>query len=383
MSDPTITIRSNRVVTPDGVVQGRVTISGQRIIDIQTGADNGSYDQDWGDDVLMPGMIDIHTDNLEKHFMPRAGTQWDAVGAAMAHDGQMATAGVTTVFDSLSLHGEKNGLDRGKALPMMMDGVETARQNGALRVDHKLHLRCEVSNPSLFDLLDPFMDHKDLSMLSIMDHTPGQGQMGSIDAWTAKQVAKGKTEAEIKAHLNSAMSWRDVDGAPEKRRGVAERANSKGIPLASHDDDSREAVKFAAELGVTISEFPVCFEAAEAAQEYGMVSVMGSPNFVRGGSHSGNASARDILDAGLLHGLCSDYVPLSMLRSAFMMAEAPFNMSLDKAISLVAEVPAKMSNLHDRGKIQPGLRADMLRVHYKPGTWPVIREVWAAGTRVS
>ncbi|MEL6688019.1 MAG: alpha-D-ribose 1-methylphosphonate 5-triphosphate diphosphatase [Pseudomonadota bacterium] len=379
----TTTIRSRRIVTPDGVVDGTVTLSGSDIYDVQPGNGVGTQALDWGDDILMPGMIDIHTDNLEKHFMPRAGTQWDAVGAALAHDGQMATAGVTTVLDSLSLHGRKNGLDRGEALPIMMAGMDEARKNGSLRVDHKLHLRCEVSNPGLYELLDPFMKNPNLAMLSVMDHTPGQGQSGTMEQWRAKQAKKGLTEAEIQAQLDSAMEWRDLDGAREKRSGVAQRARENSIPLASHDDATRENIELAAELGCTIAEFPISHEAAEAARDHGMISVMGAPNLVRGGSHSGNASAGDIINAGLLDGLCSDYVPLSMLRAAFMMTEEPFNMGLSQAVGYVTSVPAQMSKLTDRGEVKTGLRADLLRVHHTPGGWPVIREVWSIGNRVT
>jgi len=373
-------LRSSRIVTPDGVISGAVQLSGGKITSVDPSPSQTG--DDWGDLILMPGLIDIHTDNLEKHFMPRQGAEWDAMGAAMAHDGQMAAAGVTTVLDSLSLHGRKNGLDRGKALPTMIGGVDAARRAGALRVDHKLHLRCEVSNPGLFDLLAPHLDDPNLAMLSVMDHTPGQGQHGAMETWKAKQIAKGRTEEEIDAHLESAMSWRDLDGAMDRRRAVADQAVTRGIPLASHDDGTREAIDRAASMGCTIAEFPISHEAAEAARDRGMVSVMGAPNFVRGRSHGDNASARDIANAGLLDGLCSDYVPLSMIRAAFMMAEPPFNLPLETAIAQVTRAPAEMSNLHDRGAITPGLRADLLRVQYSPGGWPLIREVWCGGARV-
>lgn len=372
-------IRSARIVTPDGVVSGAVQIVDGLIACVDAAPAGSS---DWGDDILMPGMIDIHTDNLEKHFMPRQGAQWDAMGAAMAHDGQMAAAGVTTVFDSLSLHGRKNGLDRGDALPAMIGGVDAARKAGGLRVDHKLHLRCEVSNPRLFDLLEPHLADPNLALLSVMDHTPGQGQHGGMETWTAKQIAKGRSRAEINAQLESAMSWRDPGGAFDRRKGVASEAVKRGIPLASHDDGTREAIERAADMGCTIAEFPLSHDAAEAARARGMASVMGAPNFVRGRSHGDNASARDIAAAGLLDGLCSDYVPLSMIRAVFMMVESPFDLPLETAIGYVTLAPAQMSNLDDRGAIAPGLRADLLRVSYATGRWPVVREVWRDGRRV-
>ena len=376
-------IRNARIVGPESDFTGFVEVRGEAFAEVSAGDGGPAAAADWDGDLLIPGLIDIHTDNLEKHFMPRPNAYWDAAGAAFAHDGQMATAGVTTVFDSLSLHGRKGAFDRSEALARMIGGINRAEEAGRLRADHLLHLRCEVSNPELLDLLAPWLDNPRLKLLSLMDHTPGQRQHGSMETWRAKQRKAGKTDAEIDAQLKDALAWRDAEGAEARRAEVARLALSRGIAVAAHDDASPEHVEAAADIGCTIAEFPLTLDAARAAHARGMVNVMGGPNFVRGGSHSGNASARDVAGAGLLDALCSDYVPLSMIRAAFLLTEAPFGWPLARAIATVTSAPALMTGLDDRGEIVAGKRADFLRVAYRAGAWPVIREVWRAGARVA
>lgn len=378
----TISLENARIVTPDGVVDGKLGFDGDTIMAVGDGLAQPGHDMEG--DLLIPGLIDIHTDNLEKHLMPRPGAMWDSAGAAMAHDGQMATAGITTVFDSLSLSGRRNGLDRGEALTLMMGGMDEAEAAGALRIDHLLHLRCEVTNPEIEELVSPYLGTRRLKMLSVMDHTPGgQRQSGTLEAWKQKQVKRGRSLEEVEASLQASMSWRDLEGADARRRMIAEFGRDHDIPVASHDDATAEHIETAAGLGCNIAEFPVSYEAAEAAKAHGMVSVMGGPNFVRGRSHGENASARKVAELGHLDALCSDYVPLSMIRAAFMLNEAPFSWPIEKAIGTVSAEPAKMANLADRGTLEPGKRADFVRVHHAPGHWPLIKEVWSAGRRVA
>lgn len=372
-----------RLVLPTGVVDSTLLIEDGAIKAVGSDTPPGVQSVDCQGDYVIPGLIDIHTDNLEKHYMPRPGAMWDPAGSAMAHDGQMATAGVTTVFDSLSLSGNKNGLDRGEALKGMTAGLDAAEAAGGLRIDHLLHLRCELSNPNITDLVEPQLEYSRLKLLSVMDHTPGGNrQSGGMEKWRNKQLAQGKTEAEIEAHYEAMMSWRDLEGVDARRRWVVEQGNAHSIPVASHDDRTEEQIELAHKLGCKISEFPISDEAAKAAKKRDMITVMGGPNFVRGKSHGDNASAREVAEAGHLDALCSDYVPLSMLRAAFMLSEAPFNWSIEKAIGTVTEQPAKMTGLDDRGTLETGKRADIVRVRHSNTAWPIIQEVWSEGRRV-
>lgn len=374
---------ARRIVTPDAVISGELKLEGGRIASITLRDAPSPGAHDWGDDIAIAGLIDIHTDNLEKHYQPRPGALWDALGAALAHDAQCAAAGITTVYDSLSLHGAKDGLNRADALGPMIAAMDRASAEGLLRAEHLLHLRCEVPNKDMLVLLEPHIDNPRLKMLSVMDHTPGQRQTANVERYKARLAAAGRTEAEIDEFLELNQGWRDASVAPSNRAAVAALAREYGIPLASHDDTTAQHVDEAREAGAVIAEFPVTLEAARRAREVGLANFMGGPNFVRGGSHSGNLSAQTCAAEGLLDGLTSDYVPLSMLRAAFMLTEEPFGWNLPDAMATVSANVARACGLKDRGRLAPGLRADIVRVARAPGGWPIAREVWREGLRVA
>lgn len=385
MSDAQNEIRifSRNMVTPAGPMAGEIVCRDGVIHAVEPRTEPGRSATDWGHDVVIPGLVDIHTDNLEKHFQPRPGALWDAVGAAIAHDAQCAGAGITTVFDSLSLHGRKEGLDRKDALAPMIEGMDIAATEGLLRAEHLLHLRCEVTNPELLDLLNPHLDNRRLRLLSVMDHTPGQRQITNLDRLRADLVAEGMGAEEIAEVLAERTAWRDQSAAPRNREAVFSIARKLGVPLASHDDATHDHVDEAHANGAVIAEFPVTMAAAKRSRDVGMKIFMGDPNFVRGGSHSGNLSARACAEVGVLDGITSDYIPLSMLRSAFMLTEAPFNWPIQDAIATVARTPALVCGLTDRGELAAGLRADFLRIRRSAQGWPTPREVWRAGQRVA
>ena len=375
-------IYSQAIVTPQGVVAGEVTIRDSAIVAVDARPSPSPQALDWSADWLIPGLIDIHTDNLEKHYQPRPGALWDAYGAALAHDGQCASAGITTVLDSLSLHGRKDGLDRELSLGPMIAGIDAAQADGALRAEHLLHLRCEVTNPELLRLLEPHVDNPRLKLLSVMDHTPGQRQTANVEKLKDRLVAAGHSDDEIGDILARRHSGRDPTAADANRRSVVAFAHEYGVPLCAHDDATVEQVDEAHDDGCVIAEFPVTLAAAQAARKYGMGICMGGPNFVRGSSHSGNLSARECAEHDVLDILASDYVPLSMLRSAFMLID-DFGWPAQKALATVAAGPARSLGLDDRGEIAPGQRADLVRVSRRTAGWPVPFEVWRQGRRVA
>ena len=376
-------IFSQNVVRADQTGAACLHIVDGQIASIEETGSAPSGALDCGSDLLIPGLVDIHTDNLEKHYQPRPGALWDSMGAALAHDAQCAAAGITTVFDSLSLHGRKDGLDRKDALAPMIAGVDSAAQQGLLRADHWLHLRCEITNPELLGLLEPHLDNPRLRLLSVMDHTPGQRQTGNIDQFRARMMASGKSEHELEELLAARTDWRNQDIAPSNRNTVVALAREFGIPLMSHDDATIEHIAESANDGCIAAEFPVSLGAAEKARELGLLTVMGAPNFVRGSSHSGNLSARDCAAEGLLDVLSSDYVPLSMLRAAFMLMDAPFHWSAQAALATVCKNPARLAGLGDRGEIAVGQRADLVQIVRSTEGWPIPRAVWRQGMRVA
>lgn len=374
---------SKRVVTPEGVLAAQVQIENGYIVAIvPSETPSPANVHDLGDDLLIPGLVDIHTDNLEKHYQPRPGARWDSLGAALAHDGQCIMAGITTVFDSLSLHGRKDGLDRKEALAPMIAAMDQAGAEGLLRAEHLLHLRCEITNPELLSLVEPHLDNPRLKLLSVMDHTPGQRQTADLSRFKERLEKAGTAKEEVASMLATQTDWRDPSVRPKNRETIVALAKEFGIALMSHDDATSEHVEESYHDGCVAAEFPVSLDAAKRARELGLLTVMGGPNFVRGASHSGNLSAQACADAGLLDILSSDYVPLSMLRAAFMLAEAPFYWPIQRAIDTVAKNPAHVCGLTDRGEIKPGQRADLVRVYLSPNGWPIVRAVWREGQAV-
>jgi alpha-D-ribose 1-methylphosphonate 5-triphosphate diphosphatase len=375
-------IYSQNIVTPTGLTCGEVVLRGEVIVAVEPRQTASATALDWGQDWLVPGLVDIHTDNLEKHYQPRPGALWDAYGAALAHDGQCASAGITTVLDSLSLHGRKEGLDRKEALAPMISGMDRAQADGALRAEHLLHLRCEVTNPELLSLLEPHADNVRLKLLSVMDHTPGQRQTSDVSKLVGRLVAAGHSDTEIEDMTALRHEGRDPEMAHANRRSVVAFAREYGVPICAHDDATDAHVDEAHQDGCVIAEFPVTLSAALRSKSYGMAICMGGPNFVRGGSHSGNLSARECAEHDVLDILASDYVPLSMLRSAFLLIDE-FGWAPQRALATVAATPARSLGLTDRGEIAAGQRADLLRVARRTAGWPVPSEVWRQGARVA
>lgn len=376
-------ITQAHIVTPEAVLPDASLLVEDGVI---LSLDGGVADrvESWGGDYLFPGFVDVHTDNLEKHFMPRHGVTWDSVAAAASHDGQVATAGITTVFDSISLHGHKDGLDRGAALPEMLAGLQEAGELGLLRADHRVHLRCEVSGPGIEAQLTPHLDHPLLQLLSVMDHTPGQGQYRDMAGFAERLwKAEGGDLQTIQDCLAEQAGAHDLEGAQARREAIAALAAQCGVPLASHDDDSPKGLAFGKKIGCSIAEFPVCEEAALAAKRLGMASLFGAPNLVRGRSHSGNLGAGRAAELGVLDGLCSDYMPMAMLKSVAVLLNPPFSWPLPEIAEVLAGRPAEMTRLFDRGRLEVGRRADFLRLRLRGDRLPQLRETWVRGMRVA
>ncbi|WP_374569896.1 alpha-D-ribose 1-methylphosphonate 5-triphosphate diphosphatase [Phenylobacterium sp.] len=374
-----LAFRNARVVTRDEDFLGSVVVRDGRIAAVDRGP--GAVGEDMEGDVLMPGVVDIHTDNLERHFFPRPNIDWNPVSAAVTHDSACVSVGVTTVFDSLSVGSFNGAPSRGvDNLVRLTGGLAEAREGAMLKADHRIHWRCETTADDLGARLEPLADHPMAAMFSVMDHTPGQRQYRNVEAHMAHWRAGGMSLEAAEQRLAEARE-RQARNAAANRRMVAELARAKGAPLVSHDDEDAAHIDEAADLGATVAEFPVTEEAASRARERGMVIVMGGPNLIRGGSYSGNVPASALADADLLDAFASDYVPRSLIECAFRLTEPPFGWPLARAVATVTSAAAQAAGLGDRGAVEPGLRADLLRVR-RVGGLPVLRGVWAGGGRV-
>jgi alpha-D-ribose 1-methylphosphonate 5-triphosphate diphosphatase len=310
---------------------------------------------------------------------------WAEMPALLAHDAEIAAAGITTVFDALGVGEADTDSLRGSAWQSVIATLDTCIAHKLLRADHYLHVRCELPAPNTVELFAPFMDHPRLSLISLMDHTPGQRQWEDIDqARTYYTGKKGWSEEKFARQVAQAAALQAQYVQPHRRYFV-DYCQTHGIALASHDDTTVAHVEQAHAEGSRISEFPTTLTAARAAHAREMLNVMGAPNVVRGGSHSGNVAATELAWHGLLDILSSDYVPGSLLTAVMRLAQEGI-LSLPQAVATVTHNPAQATGLTDRGALQPGLRADLvqMRVVALPdgAQHAVVRAVWREGVRV-
>lgn len=369
-----------RIVTRDAVILGSVEIADGLIRSVDAGNSANPAAVDLEGDYLLPGLIEMHTDNMEKNLEPRPGVKWPSpMAAVLAHDAQIASAGITTVLDAISI-GEAHKPGRDTLIADSVSGVERGLADDVLRADHMLHLRCEVVGANVIELAAPHMDNPLVRVVSLMDHTPGQRQWSEISHWLRYNKTEHLPPEMVEARLNALREARARYGDVHRREIVA-MAHAHGLVLATHDDTEPGHVDEAAEIGATISEFPTTLAAAQRARSLGLATVMGSPNVVRNGSHSGNVSARELAQAGLLNGLSSDYVPVSLLHAAFLLWE-DVGIALPDAVAIISDNTARMIGLADRGRIATGLRADLVRVKALPHL-PVVRQVWRCGRQVA
>lgn len=370
-----------RIVLPDTVITGSLRIRDGKIADID---DQPSvFGEDFAGDYLLPGLVELHTDHLENHYAPRPGVIWDPLSSLLAHDAQVATAGITTVFDALRVGIEPESKVSMTDMRVLGDAIHRGQREQILRSDHFIHLRCEVSLENTRDSFMLFDGDERVRLASLMDHTPGQRQFVSLEKHREfNQARNGHSDAEYFSRLErlqaSSQKWSESN-----RQWIAEACRNRDVQIASHDDATEGHVSEAVRDGVVIAEFPTTKEAAQAAHDHDMKILMGSPNVVRGRSHSGNVSAADLARDGTLDILSSDYVPVSLIQAAFLLAEQVDTISLSQAVGMVSKVPAETVNLHDRGSIEVGRRADLVRVRLTDGPIPVIRAVWREGERVS
>jgi len=375
-------IKNARIVTRDEAFTGVVRIEDGLITEVARGTSSVPDAVDWQGDYLLPGFVELHTDNLEKHLSPRPGVKWNVEAAFVIHDAQVSAAGITTVFDSLAIGSRTDaGLRSSDIHRTAVGALDRLTADGFTRADHFLHLRCEVGAADVIDLFEEFGTHRLLKLASVMDHTPGQRQWQDAAKWRQYQERNGKWTDEKTAATLVELADLQARFADVHRRGIVERCRALGVSVASHDDTLVEHVEEAVRDGVAISEFPTTLAAARAAHEHRLATVMGAPNVVRGGSHSGNVSALELAQEGLLDILSSDYVPSSLMMAAFQL-ERDAGWSLPQAIATVSSTPARAVGLDDRGAIEVGLRADIVRVGMSGGL-PVPRATYVRGERVA
>jgi alpha-D-ribose 1-methylphosphonate 5-triphosphate diphosphatase len=373
-----VAFRNARIVLRDEVITGSVLAQDGTIAAIESGT--SAQGEDFGGDFLIPGLVELHTDQLEGHYRPRPGVFWNPLAALHAHDAQIAASGITTVFDAVRIGSDPDTPNMAVHVDKLTGAIAEGSAGGWLRAEHFVHLRCELPAHDVIGQFDTYAVQPLVKLASMMDHTPGQRQFRSLEAYR-RFYKIGRTEEELERYISDRLGDQARYSQPH-RAHIVRRAQELGLALASHDDSTIEQVDESVRDKVAIAEFPTTLEAASAAHDAGLAILMGAPNVVRGKSHSGNISATDLVRAGLLDILSSDYVPYALLQAAFAMPARIEEIALPAALATVSINPAEAAGLHDRGEIAIGKRADLVRVSMV-GDLPVVRGVWRQGKRVS
>ena len=374
-----LVLTNARLVLEDEILEGTILIHDGKIADISSGLSRTGEDVEG--DYILPGLIELHTDHLESHYSPRPGVTWNLLAAIQAHDAQIAASGITTVFDCLRIGSDEDGGFGDGEMRAMADAIEAAQNEGRLRAEHRIHLRCEVSAPNVLHQFEDFAEDSRVGLVSLMDHAPGQRQFQTMEQYTLYYKTKrGLTDEQFNAFVAMRKAQSERYSEPH-RDTLAAICNSRGIAIASHDDATVAHVEEAKALKTRVAEFPTSFEAARASHDAGMGVLMGAPNVVRGKSHSGNIAARDLASLGVLDILSSDYVPFSLIHAPFVLVREIEAVDLPKAIAMVTANPARQVGIEDRGRLAAGKRGDIIRV--SDGSVPVVRAVWREGRRVA
>jgi len=368
-----------RLQLPAEEMLGTLVVREGHIADIQPGIVQQGCDG--GGDYLMPGLIELHTDNLERCMSPRPSVTWPLDMAVVRHDRELAAAGITTVCDAIAIGDVLPNAVRMTQFDPMIDAIAGGQQAGRLSVDHRLHLRCELGYEKTHDIVERYTTHPLTTLMSLMDHTPGQRQFAKVEKYKAYYTDKhGVSGDDMDRYIQKRLDDQQRYARSNRHKLVA-LAHGHSITLASHDDATVEHVQEAMENGAAIAEFPTTLDAAQAAHDHGLKTLMGAPNVVLGGSHSGNVSAMALVEHRLIDVMSSDYVPQSLLQAIFLMVSQ--TLPLYEAVRLVTINPANAIGLGcDRGSLAVGKLADIVTVHHD-GAVPRITSVSRRGHRIA
>ncbi|WP_334642771.1 alpha-D-ribose 1-methylphosphonate 5-triphosphate diphosphatase [Klebsiella aerogenes] len=375
-------INNVKLVLEDETIDGSLEVQEGRIYAFAESQSRlpGALDGEGG--WLLPGLIELHTDNLDKFFTPRPKVDWPAHSAMSSHDALMVASGITTVLDAVAIGDVRDGGDRLENLEKMINTVEETQKRGLNRAEHRLHLRCELPHHTTLPLFEKLVDREPVTLVSLMDHSPGQRQFANREKYREYYQGKYQLSGEQMLRFEEEQMALAAAWSQPNRQAIAAMCRERQIALASHDDATHEHVAESHQLGSVIAEFPTTLAAAQASRQHGMNVLMGAPNIVRGGSHSGNVAAHQLAASGLLDILSSDYYPASLLDAAFRIADSDDNaFTLAQAVRLVSKHPAQALGLHDRGVIAEGKRADLVLAHRR-GEHVHIEHVWRQGKRV-
>ncbi|MPY81059.1 MAG: alpha-D-ribose 1-methylphosphonate 5-triphosphate diphosphatase [Actinophytocola sp.] len=367
-------------VLPDAVLDDAlIAVRDGRIAAVEPHRPGIEPDVDGQGMLCLPGLVDVHSDGLEKERRPRPGAELPMEFAVLSFEGKLRAAGITTVFHGAGFEDSKaGGLDRSVATAERTCDVVADRTEGL--VDHRILYRLDVRCPDGLAALQRRLGEQGdtAALVSHEDHTPGQGQYADRGYYERYlSGTKGLSESAARAEVDELITERatKLDVRERSLAWLGELATAGRIRLLGHDPDSAAEIDDLRARGGSVAEFPTTVEAAAAAREHGLPVVMGAPNVLRGGSHAGNVSGRELVSRGLVTALASDYLPSGLLAAALLLAD---EIGLPAAVGLVTSGAAEVAGLADRGAVAPGLRADLTLVA-GGRRWPDVRAVMTGG----
>ncbi len=345
-------------VLVDGVLEDTsVTVSDGVIAAFGAPCPDDALRIDGRDLCVLPGIVDVHGDAFERQIMPRPGVHIDLSVALAETDRQLAANGITTAYHGLTLSWEP-GLRSADAGRAFMDALAAARPG--LGVDHRVQLRWETFAFEAIDLVAAWLQWEPRPALAFNDHTTMTADKleddshAKLSEWARRA---GLSEAGYRAFFEEV--WSRKADVPRAIADMAQRARTAGVVMLSHDDRTREDRALFRSLGAPVAEFPMTGEAVAEARLRDEHTVFGAPNVLRGGSHNGALDAGDMVAAGLCTVLASDYYYPAMTGAMAQLARR-IGLPLESTWSLISKAPAEAMQLADRGRIEVGLRGDLV-----------------------
>jgi alpha-D-ribose 1-methylphosphonate 5-triphosphate diphosphatase len=362
-------------VTPDRRIDdGTLRVRGDRIESVGQRPSSADDSIDVAGKYVLPGLVDIHGDDIERHLFPRAEAQVPIETAVRQSERAALGAGVTTKLHALPF---ENAPDDQRSVHRSTELSRAVRDRRAdSPLDQRVHARCELADGASVAAVQRLLSDGDVALVSLMNHTPGDGQYSSTAGLSERFEAQGAVSEDGLEEVIQSRTAVTGGTLARRRDAVLEAADAAGVPVATHDAKDELAVDRAADAGVSICEFPLTLGAARRARERGMTVSMGAPNLVRGGSLWGNLDTRDAIDAGVADVLCSDFRPQTMLQSVFTDTGEP----IPARVNRVSAAPAAAVGLSDIGRLESGRRADILVVDPEPT--PTVSRVFVGGTEV-
>lgn len=373
VTQETTVIENARLVTPDAIVAGALRIEDDRIVSVGDVTHSAYETVNAQGRLVLPGLIDLHGDDIESHLHPRTGARMDTHMALASADRANVAAGITTKFHAISFEVDPTENRSPELGAEITSAVETADD---LMADHRIHARCEVTQQRCVDAVEEVIEMGDAGLVSVMSHIPGKGQFQSREAFLQYyRDSQNHTVEEAKSMIEK-RGGIELSTIRKRVNRIVAAAHKHGVPTASHDDEEVTEVEKLHKVGVNVSEYPITLATAKRAHELGMTVTMGAPNLVRGESQWGNLRTVDAIKAGVVDALVADYHPISLLAAPFV----DTGESLPKRVARVTKNPADAVGLSDRGRIVEGARADLVIVD--EDLTPTVTRAFVAGKPV-